>query len=87
KDFSGPYIDERGQESEKTYSIFVRDLKRGIVTNVEPMSALFEKAGHVRKVLLDNGAFFKIMGAKELFDFTVENMRKEPNLLYYEQRD
>lgn len=82
KNFSGIYIDKEGKTSEKIYSLFVRNLEMGVTTEVEPMGKLFEEKGFVRQVSFENSAFVKIMRAKELFDFTVENMRKDPYLLY-----
>ena len=44
KDFSGSYTDAAGQTSERTYSLFVRDVERGVVTSVTRMEErLWEK--------------------------------------------
>lgn len=37
KDFEGQYIDEDGKESTKTYSLYVRDIERGVTTDVNRM--------------------------------------------------
>lgn len=44
KEFTGPYIDVNGDESRKTFSLFVRDIEKGVVTHVNPMGdILWEK--------------------------------------------
>lgn len=45
KNFSGTYIDRQGVPSERDYSIFVRDLERGILTSVNRMGDLLWKLG------------------------------------------
>ncbi len=37
KDFTGNYIDKNGLESEKTYKLYVRDLEKGVLTDVNRM--------------------------------------------------
>jgi len=37
KDFSGTYVDADGTSSERTFSLFVRDLEQGVVTDVDRM--------------------------------------------------
>jgi aminoglycoside 3-N-acetyltransferase len=82
KEFTGQYIDKNGNSSVRTYTMFVRDLDRGVETEVEPMGEIFERSGQVTRVDFDNGCFIKIMKARELYDFTVEHMRTNPQLLY-----
>ena len=45
KDFEGVYVDESGMSSNRTYSIFVRDLERNIKTDVNPGGELLWKDG------------------------------------------
>lgn len=48
KHFSGTYIDADGETSTKSFSLFVRDIDRGVVTNVNPMGEiLWEKQAYV----------------------------------------
>ena len=43
KDFSGTYEDLSGAESERTYSLYVRDIDNGIVTDVNRMGEILWK--------------------------------------------
>jgi aminoglycoside 3-N-acetyltransferase len=46
KTFTGTYENESGCSSEKNYSLFVRDLDKGVVTNVNPMGEILWNEGH-----------------------------------------
>ena len=63
KDFEGIYVDEFGVSSEKTYSIFVRDLDRNIKTNSNPLVNCCGKMVYTKEI--------------DLFKFRSKNYRCE----------
>jgi aminoglycoside 3-N-acetyltransferase len=81
KDFTGLVTDEGGNTYEDTYSMLVRDIDKGVETEVDPMGELMEKAGIVviRKI---GEATVKLMKADDVYTFTAREMRRDPRLLY-----
>lgn len=49
KEFSGNYIDENGKCEQRTYSMYVRNLKMSVETNTYAYEPIFEKQGVVCK--------------------------------------
>lgn len=45
KDFPGEYVDQQGNTTQRTYSLFVRDLERGVLTDVNRMMDHLWKSG------------------------------------------
>ena len=45
KEFTGPYTDARGMTRTRTFGLFVRDLERGVVTDVERMARALWQEG------------------------------------------
>ena len=43
KNFKGKYIDSNGKESLRTYKLYVRDLKKNVVTSVNPVGKMLWK--------------------------------------------
>ncbi len=84
KAFTGPVTDWDGTTSEQTFTMLVRDIDRGVVTEVDPMGALMEEHG-VIKVRQIGEAKVAFMDANEVYAFTAREMRRDPNLLYYIQ--
>lgn len=81
KDFTGEIIDREGNSSIQTYSMLVRDIDMGVVTEVNPMGKLLEEAGIIRKGQIGE-AEVAVMKAKEVYEFTAKEMRRDPFLLY-----
>jgi aminoglycoside 3-N-acetyltransferase len=81
KSFSGTVIDASGATFERTVTMFVRDLDRGVVTAVNPMGELLANKGLIKSAQIGN-ATVRLMRAQEIFDGTVAAMQKEPRLLY-----
>jgi aminoglycoside 3-N-acetyltransferase len=81
KSFTGPVTDWDGSTTEQTFTMLVRDIDRGVHTEVDPMGELMEKAGviTVRKI---GEAKVCLMKADEVYEFTAREMRREPHLLY-----
>ena len=81
KEFTGLVTDENGNSYEDTFTMLVRDLERGVITEVDPMGALMEQAG-VITVGKIGAAKVSLMKANEVYEFTAREMRRDPHLLY-----
>lgn len=84
KEFSGPYVDQRGPIADKTYTLFVRDIDRGIETDVDPMGELLWHKGHYSGNRPREGSGMRVISAPILFDETETVIRagKAEGLLY-----
>ena len=82
KEFTGEIIDQDGNSSEETYSMLVRDIEMGVITEVNPMGALMEEAGVIQKAKIGE-ADVAMMNAEDVYEFTVKEMKRDPFLLYY----
>ena len=81
KDFTAPYIDADGHRSQRTYSMFVRDLERGVVTAVDPMGELLEREGAISSLQIGT-AVVRLMSAREVYQRTARNLTDRPGLLF-----
>ena len=81
KAFSGFVTDENGKTYEDTFTMLVRDLEKGVITEVDPMGKLMEDAGivSIREI---GDAIVKLMKANDVYEFTAREMRRNPRLLY-----
>jgi len=82
KQFTGEVTDWDGTTRTDTFEMLVRDLDKGVITEVDPMGELMEKEG-VIKVGRIGEAAVKLMKANEVYAFTAREMRRDPHLLYY----
>ena len=81
KAFSGEVTDENGVTYEDTFTMLVRDLDNGIITEVDPMGELMEEAGFV-SIRVIGEAIVKLMKADDVYTFTAREMKRNPRLLY-----
>ncbi|HEV3093354.1 MAG TPA: AAC(3) family N-acetyltransferase [Solirubrobacteraceae bacterium] len=81
KSFTAPYVDELGNGSERTYTMFVRDLERGVVTAVDPMGELLEREGAVVCGEVGESAA-RLMRARDVYAITARNLTDQPGLLF-----
>lgn len=86
KSFSGMVTDTAGNSLERTVTMYVRDLDRGVVTAVDAMGELLANKGTIESARIGQ-ATVRLMGAQEVFEATVDAMRKEPRLLYTLNKD
>ncbi len=86
KQFTGQVTDENGVTYTDTFEMLVRDIDKGVVTEVNPMGELMEKAGIV-KIRKIGEADVKLMKANEVYAFTAREMKRDPHLLYYIKKD
>lgn len=82
KDFTGQVTDWDGTTRTETFQMLVRDLDKGVITEVNPMGELMEKAGIIKSAKIGE-ADVKLMKANEVYEFTAREMKRDPHLLYY----
>src|SRR5689334_17786858 len=82
KQFSGEVTDENGNTYTDTFEMLVRDIDKGVITEVNPMGALMEQAGVIKSATIGE-ADVKLMKANEVYEFTAREMKRAPHLLYY----
>lgn len=68
KTFTGPYTDAEGVTRDRTYGLFVRDLERGVVTDVNPMGERLWKLGLYHGDRPLQGAGLRTISARALYD-------------------
>ncbi len=81
KSFTAPYVDEQGREAPRTYTMFVRDLQRGVVTAVDPMGELLEREGAISSLALGESTV-RLMRAREVYERTASRLSNRPGLLF-----
>jgi aminoglycoside 3-N-acetyltransferase len=81
KSFTGAVTGMNGRVTERTVTMFVRDLERGVVTAVDAMGELLANKGIIRTGQV-GAAEVRLMRAREVFEATASAMRSEPRLLY-----
>ena len=86
KQFTGEVTDWDGTTKVDTFEMFVRNIDKGVITEVNPMGALMEKAGVIKSKKIGE-ADVKLMKANEVYAFTAREMRRDPHLLYYIKKD
>ncbi|MBV7264995.1 AAC(3) family N-acetyltransferase [Erythrobacter ani] len=68
KDFTGTYVDREGMTTERTYSIYVRDLDAGVKTSVDRMGERLWAKGLYRGDRPKEDSGLRIISANDLFD-------------------
>lgn len=86
KHFTGEVTDENGNTYTDTFEMLVRDIDKGVVTEVNPMGELMEKAGIIKMGKIGE-AEVKLMKANDIYEFTAREMKRDPLLLYYIKKD
>lgn len=81
KQFTGQVTDWDGRTWTDTFEMLVRNIDMGVITEVNPMGELMEKAGIIKIRKLGN-ADVKLMKANEVYAFTAREMKRDPHLLY-----
>jgi aminoglycoside 3-N-acetyltransferase len=85
KQFTGEVVDEDGETYTDTFEMLVRDIDKGVITEVDPMGRLMEKAGVIQSARIGE-ADVKLMKANEVYEFTAREMKRDPHLLYYVEK-
>ena len=75
KNFTGFYIDENGVKSERIYSMFVRDLKRDVRTDLSGLHKLFLKENAMKINICGNDEIkiIKLKKAYEIIENDIKN--------------
>ncbi len=81
KQFTGQVTDWDGTTRTDTFEMLVRDIDKGVITEVNPMGELMEQAGVIKSARIGE-ADVKLMKANEVYAFTAREMRRDPHLLY-----
>jgi aminoglycoside 3-N-acetyltransferase len=81
KEFTSLVTDQEGSTYEDTFTMLVRDIEKGVITEVNPMGDLMEKAGIVTIRQIGEAAV-KIMKANDVYKFTAREMKRDPLLLH-----
>ena len=82
KQFTGEVTDWDSRTYTDTFEMLVRDIDKGVITEVNPMGELMEKAGVIKSAKIGE-ADVKLMKANDVYAFTAREMRRDPHLLYY----
>jgi aminoglycoside 3-N-acetyltransferase len=88
KYFTGPYTGSDRQPGVRTFSLFVRDLDRGVVTNVSPMEKILWTENRYKGEPPGTGYGFRTISARDLFDRVSQVIREGRALgtLYEEEK-
>jgi aminoglycoside 3-N-acetyltransferase len=86
KEFTGEVTDETGRTYTDTFTMLVRNIDKGVLTEVDPMGEVLEKRGVVaiRRI---GEADVKLMNANDVYRVTAEEMKKDPTLMYQIDKD
>jgi len=89
KFFSGLYTGFSGVTEEKKYSIYVRDLDRGVVSALDPMGELMWQEGLCRGDRPGEGVGLRVIEVPAMYDFVSRqiNEGKAEGLLYTIERE
>jgi aminopeptidase-like protein/aminoglycoside N3'-acetyltransferase len=76
KEFKGTAIDAQGKPQDVSYTMFVRDVERGVVLDFEPIGALLDsQVVAIRKIGLGD---CRLMKCNDVFNVAVKAMREHP---------
>lgn len=73
KDFTAGYIDEQGEKSTRTYSMFVRKLDMGVNTTINPIEADFFKE-KVERIVKINSSEIKEIFMGDAYDILLKDI-------------
>jgi aminoglycoside 3-N-acetyltransferase len=81
KAFSGEVTDADGRTTTDTFYMLVRDLDKGVITEVNPMGKLLEQLGVVTIHKIGE-AEVKVMKANAAYEAIAREMKRDPFLMY-----
>lgn len=83
KEFTNFYTDEHGDKTERTYSIFVRDLEKNVKNSYNPLGHIFEKNMIAKKEKIFNCEFI-LLDLHKAYDIVKHEIKTNPkNLISY----
>lgn len=68
KDFTGDYIDRKGMKARRTYSLFVRNIEKGVLTDVNRMGDRLWEKGLYKGFRFDEDCGMRTISAAKLFE-------------------
>jgi aminoglycoside 3-N-acetyltransferase len=86
KEFKGKYIKD-GKKIEKTYRLFVRDLDKGVVNNINPTGKILEQKGLVKIYRFFNGkSIWKLLNLYDVYETIAYQVKNNiSNLVRFEK--
>ncbi|MFM4671270.1 MULTISPECIES: AAC(3) family N-acetyltransferase [Aeromonas] len=69
KSFTGEYTNSLGDTKNKTYELYVRDVERGVLTDVNPAGELMWSAGLYKGFRPKEGAGLRLINSRDMFKF------------------
>lgn len=75
KDFTAPYTDASGEITDRTFSIFVRDLDRGVLTSVDRMGERSWEKGLYTGERPGQGTGMRVIRVRALYDDVADVIR------------
>lgn len=84
KVFTGEYTNNTGITTTRSYSLFVRDLQKGVVTHLDPTEVLMWDNGLYTGDLHHEGCGLRVVSANKMYDFVSQIIisGKAQGLLY-----
>lgn len=76
KEFKGTTIDLQGRPHEMTYTMFVRDVERGVVLDFEPIGAILDREVSSRRMI--GACDTRLLDANKTFEVAVKAMLDHP---------
>ena len=76
KPFTGQYTDASGHTSHRTFTLYVRNLERGVVTSVGRMETLLWSEGLYTGCRLGEGCGLRVIAAQPLYELTAQVIKE-----------
>ncbi|MCV3284852.1 AAC(3) family N-acetyltransferase [Aeromonas veronii] len=89
KEFSGDYTNIQGETTIKKYKLYVRDIERGVVTNVNPAGELLWSAGLYKGFRPRHGSGLRTINAADMFNYIsklIDDGKARDHLFSIEER-
>jgi aminoglycoside 3-N-acetyltransferase len=68
KRFTGPYVDSSGEQALRTFGLYVRDIEKGVMTEVDPMGELLWERGLYHGERPREGYGLRTISAAPMYD-------------------
>lgn len=86
KEFRGSVTGYDNVERNEKIILFVRDIERGIQNSVDKMGLIMEQEGIVKNITIGESTI-KLMKVNDVYQRTVEEMKKNPHILIKIKKD
>jgi len=82
KEFTGTYIDTEGRSTEKRYALYVRDIEKGVKTDVNRMMEYLWQKGFYKGERYDEGYGMRTIKMEDLYNQTEKIIRNGKAIEY-----